>query len=189
MTLDSPRGGEDDELPSEKQKSSRARPQLMCEACGHTWSPRNTAGASRHCSKCNSKQIIEVSDDNAVPSPEIAPHMAEVVVGKISVPPLLKDDPDIRQKLKELELARLDKQIRDLNGSSLSEGMAERMVANNILLLDILRRSEVLEESEYDMLASLCPWCGARGEEGLVYDDADGRNGNRCASCGHFIRY
>jgi len=43
--------------------------------------------------------------------------------------------------LKELELARLDKWICDLKASSLSDCAAMKLVTNNFLLLDMLRRS------------------------------------------------
>lgn len=167
--------------------SSERSIRLRCEQCGHEWSARNTEGKGRQCSKCRSRRLIEVSEDATFS--EVRPDVENAVEPKAATSNDVQDDLEIRQKAKELEMAKLEKQIRDLNGSSVSEGIAERMVANNILLLDILRRCEVLDESEYDMLASLCPWCGARGDEGLVYDDADGRNGNRCASCGHWVPY
>lgn len=186
MMVKDRRGGNNDGPLAQDAETSRHK--LMCEACGHTWYPRNTSGSSRHCSECNSRQIVEV-DSSIAPSSEINPKHVEVISERTVLPIPLREDTDIRKKLKELELARLDKQIRELKSSTTPEVIVEKIVANNILLLDALYRNGAIDENEYQLMASACPWCGAAGDEGLVYEEVKGSNGNRCVSCGHWVPY
>jgi hypothetical protein len=72
---------------------------------------------------------------------------------------------------------------------SLSNLVVERLVASNTELLGFIRDSGAIGEGDFQFQVSKCPWCGAGGDEGLVYEDKNGTNGNRCASCGHWVPY
>lgn len=165
---------------------------LRCESCGHTWNARNTPGTSRQCSKCRSRRIEEAKDalDNIS---DASVERVPVDRGDPATPAELKDDPDIREKMKELELAKLDKQLRELKRGPNDDAVIERLVINNIELLCEMSASGTIDEKTYESLASSCPWCGANGGDGLVYEEyRDGgqlKNGFRCASCGHWVPY
>lgn len=108
---------------------------------------------------------------------------------KLAFPVDLEDGPDIRQRIKELKLAKLDKNIRMLKSAWSSNNEIGRIVANNILLLDALRNSNTIAEVDKEQKASMCLWCGASGEEDLKCEGTDGINGNRGSNCGHLTSY
>jgi hypothetical protein len=60
-----------------------------------------------------------------------------------------------------MELAKLDKQIRDVKGGPSSERVIERLVANNNLLFDALRDTKAIDEFDHAQRISKCP-CAVR---------------------------
>lgn len=166
---------------------------LRCEQCGHTWTARNIDGKSRQCSKCRSRKIIEVDcDADALVTERPETDMVKASQ-KVSFPPSLSDDPEILKKVKELELAKLDRQIREMREQSFRDGFAERLVINHLSLLVELSQANIIDEDTINRLMSYCPWCGAEREDGLVYveypKDHPTMTGYRCASCKHWVPY
>lgn len=53
----------------------------------------------------------------------------------------------------------------------------------------MLRGQEVIEDETCEVLLSLCPLCGSKGDEGLRFDSEEDENGKwsswrQCRSCG-----
>lgn len=164
---------------------------LMCQECGHTWTARNTDGRARQCSKCRSRRLAEVPKNNLSEGEDAVTADADPPARTRSPASSIMDDPEVREKVKELEIAKLDRQLREVRFGVTGDEFIERVVLRQNLLLEELNRSEIIDDETLLDLASLCPWCGASGYDGLAFEEfQDGRifrNGYRCASCGHWV--
>jgi hypothetical protein len=157
-------------------------PSIIKCRCGHSWTARKAETSKpRQCPKCYSRDVKEEVDGG----PGHFDHVTKALRSG------LDDDPEILAKRKELELARLERQIREARGQQSEDGVAERIVVNHISLLVELWAAEILPYETFEGLISHCPWCNAVGENGLVYEEyeADHPNdtGYSCASCGHWV--
>ncbi len=170
---------------------------LRCTQCGHSWKPRNTEGTARQCSKCRSRSIVEIPDEPAFQEAESQSNSLESGSTKsfsknnTSIPkcPELKNDPDIIQKKKELELIRLDRQIAEERQKINESEVTKRLMRFNISLLNTLRSEDNLSGKDYDELTSMCIQCGAEGDKGLEYFEEMDEGGvwhswYECRSCG-----
>lgn len=172
--------------------SSEHSIKLKCQQCGHEWTSRNTDGKGRQCSKCRSRKMIEMPKDS---EPVTNVPDGKVIASRDAADMLtdLRNDSEVREKLKELELARLDRQIREVRGNQLSDGLAERLAIKLMDLLVELSNARAIDEDVFERLISYCPWCEANGEDGLIYEDPNedhpSKNGYRCNSCGHWVPY
>lgn len=90
----------------------------ICADCGHTWKPRSENPKRSQCSKCKSRNVSKVNQTvKGGPSPinktdYIIQSTSHKANGKLSsIPTILADDPEIKEKLKELELARIERKI------------------------------------------------------------------------------
>jgi len=142
---------------------------LRCEQCGHEWNPRNTEGTARQCSKCRSRQIIELPREPeqpiiATPVPFV---IADTVPVKTEGRPRSRkvdeeylNDPEVQAKLKELQLARLERQIAEEKSSIEDFEAFDRLVGNYKYLLTKLGEQHLLSKEDYRILASECSRCG-----------------------------
>jgi len=131
---------------------------------------------------------VEVNDDDHAAPDAVAKVPNEPAKQGAAVPNGLLDDPEIRQKMKELELVKLDNQLAELRGGP-NANVAERLVLDRIDLLNVLLSTDKINKAAYCRLVSSCPWCGASSDIGLRYEDASEGGGYRCASCGHWVPY
>lgn len=102
---------------------------------------------------------MEVADDERA-APDAATNMPNASVNQVAaVPNGLMDDPEIRQKMKELQVVRLEKQIAE-EKASIDKSLAfNRLAGNYKYLLNCLAEKKVLSKEEFRVLAGECPWC------------------------------
>jgi hypothetical protein len=94
----------------------------------------------------------------------------------------LADDPEIREKLRELELARIEKQIAEARGELVDSTALVRLVSNYKVLLTNINSNGYLTDGDYDTLVSECPWCG---EFDIVHEEIRPNVfGWKCQNCG-----
>ncbi len=164
----------------------------ICDDCGHTWNPRSENPKRSQCSKCKSRNVSKVN--RAVkggPSPLnnadcIIQSTSQKNYGKLSsIPTILADDPDIKEKLKELELARIERKIAEEKGDLVNSRAFERHVSSYKSLLDNLFENGHLTQIAFNALSSECPWCG---EYEMVFEEiSTERFGWICRKCGKLI--
>jgi predicted Zn-ribbon and HTH transcriptional regulator len=129
---------------------------LKCESCGHEWRGRNTEGKARQCSKCRSRRIIEIEEGERLTAKSVGTSM-ETPIDRMT------DDADIKAKIKELQLARLDRQIAEAKGYLIDQVALGRTVEQLKETLRAFTDDDFEDEgrkSYMKYLASLCPWCG-----------------------------
>jgi hypothetical protein len=105
----------------------------------------------------------------------------------------LSDDPDILQRLKALELARIQREIMQVKEESQDATSFERFLTTHWLLLDALHERGAISDSVHDFLRTACPWCGSERAEAIVHVESVVKNGSpeelfRCRTCGHEVR-
>ncbi len=164
----------------------------ICADCGHTWNPRSENPKRSQCSKCKSRNVSKVDRaTKGVPSPlnivdcviQSTSHKAN---GKLSsIPTILADDPDIKEKLKELELVRIEKQIAETKGELINSRAFERHISSYKSLLENLFENGHLTQIAFNALSSECPWCG---EYEMINEEIriDGL-GWKCLNCGKIV--
>ena len=163
---------------------------LRCDGCGHEWRSRNTEGKARQCSKCRSRRMSEVHPDELVLDSTTSNPMAVrsmTMRGRstnASSPyyDAFADDPDARKKRKELEIAKLDRQIAEEKGLGLQSDTVMRFVGRHKMLLSMLHDGGFLDDDEFEFLSGECPWCG-----GGFMEHVEVRNGIwgwKCHNCG-----
>lgn len=99
-----------------------------------------------------------------------------------AIPSQLMDDPEVRQKMKELQLTRLERQIaeeRKLIGESTA---LERLDGTVRLLIINLEIMNALDSDIALFHMHHCIWCGAERDKGMHY--VDSKNIWKCRSCG-----
>jgi DNA-directed RNA polymerase subunit RPC12/RpoP len=175
---------------------------IICGRCGHQWSRRkNRVAQKRQCPKCYSRRTSEKNETEGVTraSTDIAePGGTQSTIPSLNVStsgggfPPLSDDADVRRKLKELELVRIEREIRDLKGQTQDPTVFERFLVTHWILLDRLHAERVISDSDHDFLKGECPWCGAERKEGIMYSEFVEKNGVtkqmfRCMTCGHTV--
>lgn len=158
---------------------------LRCDTCGHEWKSRNTAGKGRQCSKCRSRKISVVDPNENASGIDDAAGMNEIThAGKVasSSKAIFSDDPKVRKKMRELEIAKLDRQIAEERGIELQANSFTRHVGQHKMLLSILHDDGFLDDGEYEFLSSECPWCGCGCMEHKEIRKGDW--GWKCDKCG-----
>jgi len=160
---------------------------LKCDACGHEWKSRNTAGKARQCSKCRSRRITVMDPRVIIACGDATEDMKETpLISKASAfspyKAIFSDDPEVRKKMRELEIAKLDRQIAEERGIELRSDAFNRLVGQHKMLLSILHDGGFLDNEEYEFLSSECPWCG--GDDMEPMEVKKGAWGWRCQKCG-----
>ena len=164
----------------------------ICDDCGHTWNPRSENPKRSQCSKCKSRNVSKVDRAaKGVPSPLnkvdcIIQSTSQKANGKLSsIPTILADDPEIKEKLKELELVRIEKQIAETKGELKDSLALDRLISSYKVLLFNLNDNGHLTDEDYVRLASECFWCG---EYDMVFEEISTEQfGWRCKKCGKLI--
>ena len=117
----------------------------ICDDCGHTWNPRSENPKRSQCSKCKSRNVSKVNRAVKVsPSPLnnaycIIRFTSQKNYGKqSSIPTILADDPEVKEKLKDLELVRIERQIFEEKGKLVNSRAFERHVSSYKSLLENL---------------------------------------------------
>jgi len=161
----------------------------ICDDCGHTWKPRSENPKRSQCSKCRSRNVSKV--DRATKGVQSQINNTDCIIqstsqktyGKLSsIPTILADDPDIKDKLKELELARIERQIAETKGELKGPLALDRLISSYKVLLFNLNDNGHLTDVDYVRLASECFWCG---EYDMVFEEISADHfGWRCYSCG-----
>lgn len=165
---------------------------LRCNNCGHEWKSRSTGGKARQCSKCRSRDISEVSAKET-PSEGTSSivtdndkHVSKKSYVRVtSRSQALANDPEIREKLKELELARIERQITEERGAVHDPDVLMRIVGDFKTLLFELNDSGRLTDKQYDSLVHHCPWCTSSSME--IEEFSDSEFGWKCRYCGKTI--
>jgi ribosomal protein L37AE/L43A len=158
---------------------------LRCQQCGHEWKGRRSVGTARQCSKCRSRSILQVTEeDTALPDTAIVSE----------TPPVAKtyspsrageefngylDDPEVHAKIRELQIARLERQIAEEQIQLRDPQPFNRLVGSYKYLLRSLWERKALSNDAYRILISECPWCG----ESTMHTDEDGSCWT-CDKCG-----
>jgi len=161
---------------------AQSRVKLRCQQCGHEWKGRSSTGIARQCSKCRSRQIAEVNDDDHAASDAVTIMPNETVNQVAAIPIGLMDDPEIRQKMKELELARIERKIAEEGARVIPEAALINIANAQKMLLQNLHSSHVIDDNMFVFLSSMCPWCG-NGSMHQIEVKPD-ILGWRCKSCG-----
>lgn len=165
---------------------------LRCNNCGHEWKARHTGGKARQCSKCRSRSISEVAIDDRVSLTSQSPlvnsneHTArDSHQHDDSIMQLLANDLEIIEKRKELELAKIERQIAEERAATIDPEVIERIVGDFKSLLFELSCKNLIPEEEYERLISHCPWCTSCSVEMVELDD--GEYGWKCRYCGREV--
>jgi hypothetical protein len=112
--------------------------------------------------------------------------ISQKVSGKSpSIQMILADDPEVKEKLKELELARIERQIAEAKGELINSRAFERHVSTFLSLLENLFENGHISELAFETLGSECPWCG---ECEMVYEEIGTDHFRwRCRKCGKIV--
>jgi ssDNA-binding Zn-finger/Zn-ribbon topoisomerase 1 len=164
----------------------------ICVDCGHTWNPRSENPKRSQCSKCKSRNVSKV--DHVTRRGKASPDEAECALkphsskanGKLSsIPMILADDPDVKDKLKELELVRIEKQIAEAKGELAHSRAFDRHVSNFKSLLVNLFDNGYISELAFTTFSSECPWCG---ESEMVFEETrTDISVWKCRKCGKVV--
>jgi DNA-directed RNA polymerase subunit RPC12/RpoP len=171
---------------------------LRCDNCGHTWKPRSTEGKARQCSKCRSRRIsvIEQEDSHSISplaqSSKSKRISASTIPSPSNIHPSIKEDPDIIAKMKELELVRIERQIVEEQKAIVKARAIDSLAKAYYCLLDAAWLGIKLDDDTYEELVSVCLYCGSTGDAGLEYIEERVNGGNsvqyyQCRSCGRRI--
>lgn len=161
---------------------------VRCLRCGHVWAPRNRDAKERMCSKCRSRRTEELEDEGFPPLPSTQ-NGAEVQEGTSlpeatkNIPRGLLDDPEVYEKMKELQVARLERQIAEEKEGKVETTALERLDSIFKILVTSVEWRSALMTDIGGFLETYCIWCGASRKNGTHYDNALG--GWKCAKCGH----
>ncbi len=167
--------------------SMNVRERYRCLRCNHEWTARNPSSTRRECSRCRSLRVEVVNPPTQPnPTPFTATTSAEPPPASPAVPTSLRDDPDIVKKLKELNLAKLEREIAEVKEGNIPSVALERLDAIMKLLVQFLNRVGVLGSDTADFFNTFCVWCGAERKKGMEYDD--GANCWKCRTCGRLVR-
>jgi hypothetical protein len=155
--------------------------------CGHSWKARSSNPKSAQCSRCKSRKVT--SEASSTTEPETVTQGAEVLKTsgsservEVSLPRVLLEDVDVRNKMKELQLARLERQIaKEKNGID-NTSVLDRTVTDFKLLVMWLNTKGSLDPGLSDLLETSCPWCGAQRERGMFRSRKS--DNWKCRSCG-----
>lgn len=95
----------------------------------------------------------------------------------------------VAEKMKELELARLDRQIAEERQRAIEPEAIKRLTERQNFLFGAVFSGSGMHETTYYEALSQCIFCGAEGEEGLEYHEEIGKdcigvNWYVCRSCG-----
>jgi ribosomal protein S27E len=159
--------------------------EYRCENCGHSWVGRQQSARRRQCSQCRSTRVAAVgnpNNDGAVAStstktPEASPSPSFVVPGSVA------KDPEVYEKMKQLQLARLERQIAEEKEGKVQTTALERLDSIFKTLVTYLEGRSASMPDIGTFLETYCIWCGASRNSGMRYDNALG--GWKCATCGH----
>jgi len=106
-------------------------------------------------------------------------------IERASVSQLFANDPEIREKLKGLELARIERQIAEAKGELINSRAFERHVSTFLSLLENLFENRHISELAFKTFSSECPWCG---ECEMVYEEISTDHFRwRCRKCGKIV--
>lgn len=97
----------------------------------------------------------------------------------------LMDDPEVREKVKQLQLAKLDRQIAEERAELIDYGALGTFIASYKMLLRFLHNCGSLSDSEFELVDIRCPWCG-----GLFEYEEDSKadiQGWKCTVCNKSI--
>ena len=87
------------------------------------------------------------------------------------------DDPDIKCKLKELELLKIEQEIARVKGALIEPEQFENLV---LQLKYHVHFDHIGESDTLDHILSMCPWCGASDDDGMQHV----KGSYVCVSCG-----
>jgi len=173
-------------------------PMLRCGDCNYTWNARKTAVSQpRRCPECGSRSVSLAQSE--VPKEETKVGTAVPTDG-------IDDDPEVKAKLKELRLVQIEAQIA-LETLKNGEPMEKRLIELEARIDDLVGwrdcyelaiwRSQLChwitakylrkgfgDSRALDYIESVCPLCGAYGENGLEMIDENNSNKRRCNNCG-----
>jgi hypothetical protein len=134
---------------------------------------------------CRSRSIVRVFEEDAA-VPEMVPVNKSPALAKSPIWSSTGKgfegylgDPEVLAKIKELQIARLEKQIAEEEASVKELKAFNRLVGNYKYLLSYLVKKNVLSKDEYRMLADECPWCNKMAME---FDATSGKW--VCKKCG-----
>lgn len=118
---------------------------------------------------------VEVKDAREIdePVPVIAP-----VKMQRKDQQYLMDDPEVREKFKQLQLAKLDRQIAEERAELIDYGALGTFIASYKMLLRFLHICGSLSDSEFELVDIRCPWCG-----GLFEYEEDSKTDIRSWKC------
>ena len=138
---------------------------LSCKACGNKWQGRAKVKGKRRCPECWSRQVFETSNEDLAGTRSAAKpsstKLGRMTPGfKDALGPEPGDDEEILEKLKELKLARINKEIAEVESGLKECDAFSRLVARVKELIQSLGESASLDENMVVYLDSSCPWCG-----------------------------
>jgi len=99
--------------------------------------------------------------------------------------PQLFNTVEIREKLKELEMARIERQIAEERGAISKLSALDRLAVNYKVLLYNLHDNGYLIDGDYEWLISECFWCGQY--EMMSEEISKDMYGWKCHNCGKSI--
>lgn len=164
----------------------------ICADCGHTWNPRSENPKRSQCSKCKSRNVSKADRTAKTVHTPLDDKDCDIqstsqkTYGKLSsIPTILTDDPEIKEKLKELELVRIERQIAETKGELSGSLTLDRLISSYKVLLFNLNDNGYLTDEDYERLSSECFCCG---EYDMVFEEiSTGRFGWECKKCGKLI--
>jgi hypothetical protein len=163
-------------------------PSLTCNDCGHTWKTRSGSPKSPQCSKCRSRDVSEVGDGaessntTRMDIVRAAQAQKKIPTGFHPMPQVIADDPEIISKLKELELARLERLLAEEKEVDYNPDVLQRVVHDFKDLLFVLYCNKHLTKEQYKSIVDQCPWCTSCSME--LEEFSDGESGWKCHYCG-----
>ena len=168
-----------------------ARLSFSCVSCGYKWQGRTRTKGKRRCPKCSSRRIEEDGSDAKLIKETSTIEPVQTKQGHSpftysGTPPNdIRDDPEVRKKLKELEIARIDTEIMKLKGEQQETSALPRTVNWIKGLIDYLNGAEIVTNDFWEELDSFCPWCGKDvGHREFI---RPGVRGWRCHNCGRTL--
>jgi ribosomal protein L37AE/L43A len=163
---------------------------LKCESCGHEWEARNTPGKARQCSKCRSRKIGEAIKDTRRTeegmSSELIARSLNKGTASCNEPQAasIMNDPEVREKLKELEIVKLERQIARERGCFNDERALKVVTFAYKTLIRGLYGSGFMDDEFLEFLESVCPWCG---RPSILFIDDEESYGWKCQHCGKVV--
>jgi len=162
---------------------------LKCDGCGHEWRSRRTEGKARQCSKCRSRRISEIQE-NFITCAESIPGVGGIgkpagshsITHPKGIIDAFAEDPQVRNKRKELEIARLDRQIAEERGHLENTETTERLALIIKALIEELNDEGMLDSGFSEYYSHYCLWCGAEDDQGVKRNSSNGIR--KCVTCG-----